>query len=424
MVEDTGRVRAVGDYWRLLAAAAVQCRRHKAWQREPFNVFSVLRSGSDEVNLHSRFLAALLAYRKAPDAPRENLEDFLKSVVKYNDFNLSSAMIERERDNIDILVSNSAKQAVVIENKIWAGDQPRQLQRYRESLKERGFRDENIRLVYLTPHGRAPSKDSKGDLNVARISYANTLLPWLERCQKRAYEEPSLREAIDQYLRLVRKLTGTDQEESHVKEKEAYMKELRKLCVEGDNSHLVHDMTEALIDVKVDLLIRLWEDIECSLKTMVDLQSRKVCVNKACVDIGRDIANYVRGKVGYNAFGLYWPLQGWSASVSLGVVMLEERILLGIRLPKSECPTEYAKLGEIARNAKSKGMEDRWDSWPCSKWVDSSLLPENFNRDHLVHHRWEHVEFLRDEGRRKTLVAAIAEDLKQVWDAARGKLSA
>ena len=410
MVEDTGQVQAVGDYWRLLAAAAVQCRRHGAWRREPFNVFSVLRSDSDEVNLHSRFLAALLDYRKATDAPRENLEDFLQDVVKHSDFNLSSAVIERERDNIDILVSNSAKQAVVIENKIWAGDQPKQLQRYHESLKKRGFGDENIRLLYLTPHGRAPSKDSKGDLNVACISYANTLLPWLERCQKRAYEEPSLREAIDQYLSLVRRLTGTDR-------KEGYVKELETLCTEGDNPRLIHDLYEALISRKIDLLTQFWEEIECALWKRIGCQPREEWLG----DIGRDVAGYVRRQRDYTDFGLYWTLQGYPAGISLGVGMLLEGIRIGARLSKNDHPTEYAKLMEMARD---KGMEEgRGPWWPCSKLVDSNLLPENFNRDHLVHHSWEHVEFLRDEGRRKDLATAIAEDLEQIWDAAREKLS-
>ncbi len=192
------------------------------------------------------------------------------------------------------------------------------------------------------------------------------------------------------------------------------MTELKDFSVEGSNPRLIHDLGEALVNEKISLLIQFWEDIECALEERIGHQSRETWV-----DIGRDITGYVRG--GYNNFGLYWPVQGYPAGTSLGVTMLKDGILLGIRLVKSKCPTEYVELEEIGRNV---GMEDRWDSWPCSKMVDSHLLPENFNRDHLAHHSWEHVEFLRDEGRRKALATAIAEDLKQIWDAAHEKLSA
>ena len=68
------------NYRLLLEKAGRLYERHEAGRRETFNVFSVLRSEHDEVNLHSRFLAALLDYRKSHDGPRENLADFLCSV--------------------------------------------------------------------------------------------------------------------------------------------------------------------------------------------------------------------------------------------------------------------------------------------------------------------------------------------------------
>ena len=69
------------NYRLLLLKATLLYERHEAGRRDPFNVFSVLRSGHDEVNLHSRFLHALLDYRQPSDEHRENLEDFLRSIV-------------------------------------------------------------------------------------------------------------------------------------------------------------------------------------------------------------------------------------------------------------------------------------------------------------------------------------------------------
>lgn len=48
------------DARRLLARVAGLYERYGAKERKDFNIFSVLRAESDEVNLHSRFLAALL----------------------------------------------------------------------------------------------------------------------------------------------------------------------------------------------------------------------------------------------------------------------------------------------------------------------------------------------------------------------------
>ena len=412
MTEDAGQVQAAEvllkkaallyekdeeDCRRLLADAAVLYERHQAGRGTPFNVFTVLRSGSDEVNLHSRFLKALLDHRKAPDAPRANLEDFLKNIVDCGDFDLSGVTVERERDNIDILVTNTARQAVVIENKIWAGDQPEQLQRYHESLKERGFEDGNIRLLYLTPHDRNPSEDSQGDLDVACISYAHTLPPWLERCQERAYAEPGLRESIEQYLNLVRELTGTDWTEG-------YMTELKNLCIEGNNPRLIHDLAEALTKVKIDLLRRLCEGIEETVKKKIPGLYRSL-------DELHRIEGYVRHWNNCWWFSLGYTLKDSSALLSFGVD--EHHLHYGIRCDRGQ--TGYDEIKAILHDSSRAMPGECNDKWPWYRGADSSVLPENFKRKKLELLEWENVEFLLDEERKQKLADKIAQDLAQVW---------
>ena len=127
---------------RLLEKAGRLYERHEAGRPEPFNVFSVLRKESDEVHLHSRFLKALLDYRRSPDGPRENLRDFLKRLDNAQGGNYLQHLgpdrsgVDREFENIDILIRDqTTMHAVVIENKIWAQDQPEQLKRYKEQLE-------------------------------------------------------------------------------------------------------------------------------------------------------------------------------------------------------------------------------------------------------------------------------------------------
>lgn len=289
------------NYQLLLERAGRLYERHEAGRQEPFNVFSVLRSTSDEVNLHSRFLHALLDYQKLSNTERQNLMDFLHNVAGKKNFKEKEIKVERERDNIDILITNNAKQAVVIENKIWAGDQSQQLQRYFDKLETQDFCD--IQLLYLTLDGHAPSEDSVGDLNnddYKTISYKDDLPPWLERCQKRAYDEPALRESVAQYLRLVQMLTGTDFSG-------AYMNELKELCLKDNNLLLVHDLKEAMTEAHISLLQKLWCEIESALKTefpdLPDLPAK----DKEKSDISEErIRRFVKDSRNYQGHGLYF----------------------------------------------------------------------------------------------------------------------
>ena len=190
------------NYQLLLAKAAQLYEKHGVGRREPFNVFSSLQNKEGHLNetLHSRFLHALLDYRKPGDDARENLKDFLQH-VGVRDFELRGVQVKRECDYIDILITNADKKAVVIENKIRREEQDKQLWRYHNKLKEKGYFDSDIHLLFLTLEGDHPS--SACGLPYKIISYKDDLPPWLERCQKRAYDEPELRESLIQYLLIV-----------------------------------------------------------------------------------------------------------------------------------------------------------------------------------------------------------------------------
>ena len=65
------------------------------------------------------------------------LELFLEQ-VDIEGFDLTTATVQREYHNIDIFLTNG-KRAIIIENKIYAPDQPQQLQRYYRMIKKEGF---------------------------------------------------------------------------------------------------------------------------------------------------------------------------------------------------------------------------------------------------------------------------------------------
>ena len=244
----------------LLKDAAILYERHKPDRPEPFNVFTAMFNERDEVKLHSRFLAVLLGHPGEEGAA--NLRDFIGEFASESlrDFAPKGVKVERERHDIDILITNDHGQALAIENKIDAGDQPQQLERYRGELELQGYKD--IHLLYLTIDGRKPSEDSRGDLNkkdYTPISY-EAILPWLKRCRERAYDEPALRESVAQYLRLIEKLTDKDQEGSEL------MEELKKLLLRDNNLRVAHNLAEALPYAKASLMHKMWKKIKKILK--------------------------------------------------------------------------------------------------------------------------------------------------------------
>lgn len=123
-----------------------------------FNLFSVLRSSSDEVRLHSRFLAFLLD-PKASHNQGAALLNLLLTRVGIQNFDSSSAIVEVEYKNIDILIRNPSNQAVIIENKVYARDRDEQLWDYHQQMQGEGYRD--IWTTYLTLDGAEPSQESK-----------------------------------------------------------------------------------------------------------------------------------------------------------------------------------------------------------------------------------------------------------------------
>lgn len=379
---------------RMLARAAGLYERYGSVEWEDFNIFSVLRTESDEVNLYSRFLAALLRHRKSRDVPLRNLEDFLGNVVDIDDFRLDGAEIERERHGIDILVFNaSSGQAVVIENKIQAPDQPRQLARYAESMENDGYREP--RLLYLTIDGSDPDEGSADGRAVTPVSYRE-IIPWLERCQERAYDNPALRESVAQYIHLIRKLTGTDL-------KGAYMTALKKLILENNNFVLVHDLSEVMIEVKVLLLKSFLEEIDAAARARIpNLPCR---TDDASAE--EDIRIFLARQAG--PFRYVSQHFGFRQGAFLGVEVEGDYMYLGIYCDRTNYPQKHKRLRSLTAGLTSRFEPNDW--WP---WYEQD--PREVNFKHPARH---HLEMLADNEARAKYVGEIVDSLSMVWDKVR-----
>lgn len=220
-----------------------------------FNVFSVLRKPHDEVGLHSSFLHFLLDPKGTHDQGPIFLQAFLNHAGLTLSGDLSKVRAYREKDNIDILL-RSRTEAIVIENKIYAVDQKRQLQRYRETLLGKGVDDSRITLVYLTLDGNEPEDMSELDKNrVELIKYSDHILSWLDECIKLMALKPRIRESLNQYQDIVRRLTG-------LMGTKAETDAVVRLLLQDQNYVKAQLIQQAMLDARVEVHEWFWNTLK------------------------------------------------------------------------------------------------------------------------------------------------------------------
>ena len=251
------------------------------FNEEEFNLFRILRNETDEENLHSAFLAFMLnpnevhglgefpiiSFIKAIDNFNENtkgvFDDFeTKTVVCQTEFGVKRKNAKSTR-RIDILIRNNLNQSIAIENKIWAGDQPRQLEDYYESLTELG--DNVYPILYLTLDGKDPSKSSIGSLvseKFQAISYSELILDWISLVIKEAAELPTLRESLIQYKFLVEDLCGLSM-------RNKTNATLVKFSSSKENILKMKDLIGCWSEVQANIQILFWKQLEQSIEEKI-----------------------------------------------------------------------------------------------------------------------------------------------------------
>lgn len=241
---------------RIVSQKIKEQRKEKFERGENFNIFNDLGFMSDEVHLHSMFLANLLNPKGSHGQRGKFLEAFLKMLQKSfpaisaDSLELDTAIasvgvekyIGRQTDSeggrIDIYLTDG-KHSIIIENKINAGDQHHQMLRYRNyGMSQKGDDTEkSFVLIYLTLDGCSPSKDSLGeDLkenDIVCLSYKSDIRGWLDRCVELAARTPLVRETINQYISTIDILTNNVMEDN---------KELLDILSKEENLDAIYDI--------------------------------------------------------------------------------------------------------------------------------------------------------------------------------------
>ena len=187
---------------------------------ENFNVFSALNICSDEMRLHSRLLATLFNPKANHGLGNEFLRQFLVTAIKVDDNYITHCnesiaeryvgeVTETTGGRIDIILEDG-KHGIIIENKIYAGDQPNQLLRY-HNYGVKQFGENNFKLVYLTLYGNEPTSDSLGGghFEFIKLSYAQDILRLLEKLGKPQPVKP-VHHTIKDYITIIKQLTDQD----------------------------------------------------------------------------------------------------------------------------------------------------------------------------------------------------------------------
>lgn len=251
---------------------------------EVFNIYNILNLKTKEVRTHSAFIAELLNPKGTHflgtlflDAfitllPKEVFQDFsdIKTITTEVEFFIGPINpTAKTGGRIDILLKDSFNNTICIENKIDAGDQDDQIERYFNYNKAKN------KVVYLTRYGEEPDVTSKGSLisdsDFYCISYQNHIINWLEKCQSIASDHPILRESIKQYKILIQQITKTLGNQQDKELKEAVIANLDEASLIASKYNLVvTDIKEEFRNTVVTLLKTHFSNYSIDVRRNID----------------------------------------------------------------------------------------------------------------------------------------------------------
>lgn len=348
---------------------------------ENFNVFRILKLQASEVRMHSAFIAELLDPAGSHGQHDLFLDLFVKLFcfrVKTIDTRSCEVKVEMhtgyineegtEGGRIDIVVTDNMSNRILIENKIYAGDQKNQLLRYNSF-------SQNSDLIYLTLDGRDPDEKSKGNLEAGThyicLSYRTDIINWLEKCRKEVAILPFLRESITQYINLIKYLT---------------------------NQTLNNSMKDELEDL-------LLQDLEAAFivadnlnKSLIKLQNKlHTDITKVSVELGLNYGYDLNLEKTFSGFWFNKP--DWKYfSISFQFQSYDKKLVFGLAkrgsVTLSEIPAGlFEKFSSLHRGFRKQGVWpmyslvekpfDDWSKYEAWHAIDNGKMTE-YMKDKIV----------------------------------------
>ena len=204
-----------------------------------FNVFRLISNTYHKENYHSDILRAFLEIKENEQLIYLNafivfLNEHFQAKLDKDDFDKTTT-IEREKDHIDISIKNeNRKKAIIIESKINnAGDQHRQIPKYKNTLEEKGYTV--VSIIYLVLDiNKEPSKEAWEESERSQIDPIlkiisaydqknKDLYSWLNDCQNKS-DNIDIISTLRQYTKLIKHL-GANEMNKRVNEE--FLKEIK-----------------------------------------------------------------------------------------------------------------------------------------------------------------------------------------------------
>lgn len=229
-----------------------------------YNIFSILKQEEKEEGCHSRIIFNLINDCESNKLEKRFLKLFFKEVLDEEFDEKKKYFVEREKNlgkygRADLFIEDSDGKAYLIEMKINAGDQPKQLSRYNQYLKK-NYKDD-YQIYYLTLNGYHPSSYSlkgRAEVDYIIISFVDNIYNWIEKCIEEIGENNKiLKINLEQYLETLTKITN--------RIGEAQKMDFIKMMKEGNNfriaQEIVNNFEEIKQGIKEEFILELRERI-------------------------------------------------------------------------------------------------------------------------------------------------------------------
>lgn len=381
---------------------------------ENFNLFRIVGLTSDEVRVHSAFLANLLN----PKGSHGQKDIFLKlfvEMVGIDSFLCENAKVKIEKwigaksttegGRVDILITDTNGFQIIIENKIYAGDQENQLIRYRNSVSDKS----KLKLFYLTLEGDMPDEEKscrdqvngielKVDEDYQLLSYRKDIIEWLEHCREKATTKPLLREGVTHYINLLKYLTNQNIHQE-------MNKEIVELLSQPANIKNLHLLSKGIVETQIVIQKKFWNLlIEEFRKKGFDIST------KTCTDTF--IEEYYSKSRDYKYYGIEIRLGTKGNVLYRYGIRIDEYIYGGFTLRDIDkkqlncAQPEYTSLVSIVKRIDPDyKSNDYWMGWKV-------LKPELYFK-YPTNETYKRLANLEDTI--SDMIEAICMDIKRFW---------
>jgi len=372
----------------LLQQVSALNKKHKEIARitgRKFNVFSILGVESRETSTHSAFLVELLnpkgSHGQGPlflklfmrmleekDPASNEGNEYSKMNVPSSD-KIKSINVEKETylgridkdktkgGRADIVIRTS-EGTICVENKIYAIDQKNQLVRYHKHYvegKTGGL------LLYLTLFGSEPSKESiegaegddplKAGEHFFTISYAEDILEWLVKCQAQSIDVPTVREAIGQYIYLIKKLTRQSMNDI---ERDEFIELITRnknadavLNINDGLQSFVKKIKSRLVYTRKDLINREWDCYKSS--EIWDKTDQVKKLQSVLVISLNPIVNILGVQIKVRLSPRGWSIELWNAQ-NIQIENFEEKIKSYFIYKRLSYETESSDVLDVVKD--------------------------------------------------------------------------